>query len=294
MPKTTFACRAVPSGEGASRTLRFVGSTEGVARDGGVLKMEGWQLDGYRANPVFLWGHNQDQPPIGRAVRVAPGADGLEFDIEFPTPDVYPFGDLIGRLYEAGFMKAVSVGFRVLKEREPAASERAAGAQWVSESHELLELSAVPVGADAGALMAARKACRSEDAVLLRSMGPAFEALAQDIEARPYDASGKKIEHPTEEELAAYEAEKKKKKDEARQVGEEALAAIMSRLDAVLERVNVLSSLLVADEPFDGHAQDAAGSAAEQAVEKPVERTSAPSDPYGILSKARQYSGQKE
>lgn len=290
MPKTTMSCRAVPSPEGTGRTLRFIGATEDVARDGGILQMDGWQLDAYRSNPVLLWAHQQDQPPIGRAVRVAPGPDGLEFDIEFPAADVYPFADLIGRLYEAGFMRAVSVGFRVLKEREPVASERAAGAQWVSTAQELLELSAVPVGADAGALVAARSACRAEDAVLLRDMGPAFEALARDIEgeARPYDSSGKKIKDPTPEEIAAYEEEKKKA---PRELSDDAIAALMQRLDQIAERLGVVSSFLMADEPFDGHAQDAAGGAAP-AVEKPVERTGvAPDpDPYQILAKAAAYA----
>ena len=194
MRNATFTCRAVANAEGKARTIRFVGATEDVARDGGILKMEGWQLDDYRANPVFLWAHDQKQPPIGRAVRVSRGAEGLEFDIEFAPADVYPFADLVGRLYESGFMRAVSVGFRVLQERAPNTKERQAGAQWVSEAHELLELSAVPVGADASALAAARGACRQEDVALLRGMGGDFERLAREVEVPVIEVQAEVVE----------------------------------------------------------------------------------------------------
>ena len=197
MRNTTLTCRAVPS-SGPSRTIRFVGATESVARDGGILKMDGWQLDGYRSNPVFLWAHDQKQPPIGRAVRVGRGSEGLEFDIEFAPPDVYPFADLVGRLYEAGFMRAVSVGFRVLEERPPTSAERSQGAQWVSDSHELLELSAVPVGADASALKAAR--ISPEDLALARSMGLVSEmTVSVEVTRAPEDVNLEPTEGMKEE-----------------------------------------------------------------------------------------------
>lgn len=283
-----------------SRVVRFVGATENVARDGGILKLSGWDLDGYRGNPVFLWAHDQKQPPVGRAVNLRRTDSGLEFDIEFPPAEVYPFGELVGRLYEAGYMKAVSVGFRVMRERAPTSAERSLGAEWVSEEHELLELSAVPVGADASALKAARMT--EDDLVLARSMGlaPKMDARAEvttpadaPVEGeRPYDASGKKIKDPTPEEIAAYEEEKKKKHDR-----EIAVDQVVARLDAILQRLEQLFGPEDETPPPEGMPDDAAvdhaGASPSPATSQRAEQDAVNPDTYDILAKAAAYAGRR-
>lgn len=126
--------------------IRFVASTEDVARDGISLAAEGWELDNYRANPVFLWGHDYFRiPPIGRAAVSVEGRE-LIADVTFDQGD--EFARTVERKYREGFLNAVSVGFSI-KEF----SDRADGQAPRSIRHELFDLSAVPVPGDPGALM---------------------------------------------------------------------------------------------------------------------------------------------
>ena len=168
-----------------SRRLRFRGATENVARDGGILEAEGWRLDEYAKNPVFLYAHQHEGLPLGRSTAVTREGSDLNFEVEFPERGVHPFADTVFDLYRTGFMKAVSVGFRVnpKKTRDPSDEERERGAEWVSTDHELLELSAVPVGADPDALMTAARALPKSAAKHLRQIGlDDFVALAREVE----------------------------------------------------------------------------------------------------------------
>lgn len=137
-------------GSPADRTIRFVASTTNVARDGGIV--EKWDLKHYKQNSVFLWSHNPEIPPIARVTRTEMTSRGLEIDAEFAGPDQgYPFADLVYKLYRSRFLNSVSVGFRIIEEREPSEQEREAGARWVGTG-ELYEVSAVAVPADPGAV----------------------------------------------------------------------------------------------------------------------------------------------
>lgn len=172
--------------EGNNRVLRFLGSTEEVARDGGILTRDGWETDEYLRNPVFLWAHDASQPPIGRTTGLKRTDAGLEFDVEFADKATNPFADLVYRLYKTGFMRAVSVGFDPTEMRPPNDEERERGAFWVSTRHTLLELSGVPVGADPNALKVARGVITRADVGFLNGMGPEpFRQLAREAPMDP-------------------------------------------------------------------------------------------------------------
>lgn len=130
------------------RVLRFIGSDETLDRASDVMTLDGWELDNYIKNPVFLFGHDYSQPPIGKAIGVSITEKGLEFDIEFADKETYPFADTIHRLFKGGFMKAVSVGF-IPKEShyDPKANKN-----YITKK-ELLELSAVSVPANPNAVL---------------------------------------------------------------------------------------------------------------------------------------------
>lgn len=137
---------ADPAGADADAPLRFIASTENVARDGLVIEAAGWQLDNYRANPVVLWAHDYwgQHTPIGRAtVEVADKA--LLAEITFDRQD--PFAADIERKYRQGFLNAVSVGWDTL-EFAPSKG----GLPPRITKAELLDISAVPVPGDPGAL----------------------------------------------------------------------------------------------------------------------------------------------
>jgi HK97 family phage prohead protease len=140
----------------SGKTFSFVASTASQDRMGDVIRQDGWDLKAYKNNPVVLFGHNHDQP-IGRAhnVRVHDGA--LKADFEFAPEGVNPFAAQVGRMVEAGFLKAVSVGFRPL-EYKPMKS---GGLEFIKS--ELLEISVVSVPANSEAVAFAKSFASDDD-----------------------------------------------------------------------------------------------------------------------------------
>ncbi|MBW1953565.1 MAG: HK97 family phage prohead protease [Deltaproteobacteria bacterium] len=169
-------------GTPSDRILEFIGSTADVDRYGDIIEVDGWDLENYQKNPVFLWAHDYKQPPIGKAVKVEKTDKGLLFHIKFAAPDEYPFADTIYKLYLGGYLRATSVGFRDL-EREPLTDEDGKQTGWRYTKQELYELSAVPVPANPNALiMAVQKGVVTAHEVE-EMMGVPFE---KDLVLRPY------------------------------------------------------------------------------------------------------------
>ena len=163
------------------RAIDIVGTDERVDRHNTKILVDGWQLDDYRTNPVFLWAHNSDPAvstmPIGRIIGIyretyaragEPAKIGkrLTFRVEFPEKGKYDFADLVYNMYEGKFLRASSVGFRNIKSRrlDPSDDEdkktieqdgfdakHPYGAA-ILEKNALMELSAVPVGSNPNAL----------------------------------------------------------------------------------------------------------------------------------------------
>lgn len=145
----------------ADRTLEIAGSTEDKDRMGDIIRASGWKLGPFKKNPVFMWAHNYDQPPIGRAIKVWVDKDTnrLMFNVEFAGPDIYEFADTVYKLYRGGYLHATSVGFIPLDWEGK--SDENPYPKWegnIYTSQELLELSAVPVPANSNALVSAREA----------------------------------------------------------------------------------------------------------------------------------------
>ena len=137
-----------------SRTIKFVGTRETEDRTGDIIEVAGWELDNFVKNPVFLWNHDPGEGPIGRVTQIAREGSSLVFDVEFASRAVSEFADRVFKLYEAGFLKAVSVGF-IPRAYEPIYKE--AGGEFTGlrfTRQELLELSAVSIPAHQDALAA--------------------------------------------------------------------------------------------------------------------------------------------
>ena len=137
-----------------ARTIEFTSSTETNDRMGDVIRVAGWKLDNFNANPVFLFAHRSEDPPIGGILETRKEfgrSPALVQVAQFATKDVYPFGDTIFKMYKAGFMRAVSVGFMPL-DYKPIIDEEGkfVGNDFIEQ--ELFELSAVPVPANPEAL----------------------------------------------------------------------------------------------------------------------------------------------
>jgi len=126
------------------RVISFLASPNTKDRDNEIIEPTGWVLDNYKKNPVFLWQHNRYEPPIGKAINVYIDNNGLNIDVEFADAQTYEFADTIFKLYQGGYLNAVSVGFMVL-ERDPNDTYRIT-------KQELFELSGVTVPANQDAL----------------------------------------------------------------------------------------------------------------------------------------------
>lgn len=154
--------------------LRFVASTENVARDGVALSMARMDLEAYRKNPVVLWAHDYGgrNLPIGRADARVEG-QRLLADVTFDEAGD-SFAAAVADKYRRGFLSAVSIGWddyvrcpkcgaharaygSVARTKCPGCgSEITDTAPW----HELMDISAVPVGSDPSALLERARAMR--------------------------------------------------------------------------------------------------------------------------------------
>ena len=129
--------------------MTFVISTDEVDHHGDIISARGWQLDTYKNNPVFMWAHDYARPVIGRAVEVWSEPHSLMARMEFAPTN---FAREIAGLYQAGYQRGVSVGFKPLRFEERRHSKTGAllGLKFLEQ--ELLETSAVPVPANRSAL----------------------------------------------------------------------------------------------------------------------------------------------
>jgi HK97 family phage prohead protease len=143
---TVFIRALMQPGQAESGPIRFVASTEGVARDGLVIEAAGWRLENFQKNPVFLWVHDYRSLPIGRVTRAAVEGSNLSIEVEFDQQD--EFARKVESKYRRGFLNAVSVGWQILNLTPGGRNE----APRVVEA-ELLEVSGVPVPSDPDALM---------------------------------------------------------------------------------------------------------------------------------------------
>lgn len=86
-------------------------SSEKIDRYGDVIKLDGWELENFMANPVVLWGHNGRQFPIGKALRIYKQDGKLLADGKFAPEGIYEEADVARKLYATGYLNATSVGF---------------------------------------------------------------------------------------------------------------------------------------------------------------------------------------
>ncbi|MEO1715766.1 MAG: hypothetical protein AAFR76_01530 [Planctomycetota bacterium] len=168
--------------EGVPKRFRFIASTEAPASDGHILMQKGWDFSRYRGQ--VLWAHNgpgfcggrggAPMHPIGHSpgqeiiaeAGYHPDTNRMEMDVDFnveidPRTN-HPFNPpayLTAHQYAAGYLQEVSVGFLIdreqaqprnaLDEEDPRYADRGL----VSMRQVLYELSPVPIGADAGAVL---------------------------------------------------------------------------------------------------------------------------------------------
>lgn len=157
--------------------ITVIASTSGADRADDILDQSGWKLDSFGANPVILWSHNREIPAIGKGAPRVVGSKAdqhLEVDIQFDLND--ELGATIARKFAAGYLNAVSVGFRPgravprnqLPADDPYFGEKSCYGMAYYEN-ELTELSPCNVPCNAEALAVRTK---SEMSAMIKSMDP--------------------------------------------------------------------------------------------------------------------------
>jgi len=159
------AAMAVELPEGESRTIKFVASNEEKDRYGDIVRAAGWVLDHFKNNPVLLFGHNSRDLPIGKVSDISVQGTALVATAEFMPASMNEKAESIFQMLKAGFLNAVSVGFKPLMKpnqiKDPGTNEWTGGYEFIKQ--ELLELSVVPVPALPGALAISRSFAGSVD-----------------------------------------------------------------------------------------------------------------------------------
>jgi HK97 family phage prohead protease len=189
VPALMFA--RVETTDGGPPVFRFRAVTNKQNRLGYVVSEDGWRLDAFKRNPVFLYSHDYSAAPIGRVTEIAADDEGLLAAVVFDPDD--PLAQQIEAKYARGFMHAVSVGFDPVEVEWGQKGEPTRILQ-----QELLEISAVAVPADAGALVLQQLRERFPLAEQVRELGAigahttakADEGAAWDAGAQVRQADG--------------------------------------------------------------------------------------------------------
>jgi len=158
-------------------TITGVFSTEGEDRHGEIVVQDGWDLENYMKNAVILFGHNHWDLPVGKMVKLGietiDGKKYLTGTIKFAVEE-YEMAKTIFNLYAGGYMKAFSVGFRNLDNSIEYDEETNESTVYLTRN-ELLEVSCVPIPANADALVKA-----AADGVDLKAYKKGLEKIKAD------------------------------------------------------------------------------------------------------------------
>lgn len=100
---------------GTRKLFSFIASSDGIKRDGNEIVNSGWLLENFRKNPVFLWCHDYSLLPLGRCPKQEiidyKNGKALRIYVEFADGEDNEMAPKVMRLYEKGFLNAVSVGW---------------------------------------------------------------------------------------------------------------------------------------------------------------------------------------
>lgn len=135
--------------------VEVVISTSELAIDGDIWMTAGVDLSRYRANPVWLWAHDTNEP-IARGENIVVEGDDIKCRVLFAPPGISPMADKIRGLVKSNIINGVSAG-AIPIEIEPLDPKKPKGGQrWLR--WQLLEASFCAVPSNEGAGVVARAA----------------------------------------------------------------------------------------------------------------------------------------
>lgn len=139
-------------------TLEVVATKQVVDRQGDMVMVNGIDASFFMRNPVVPFGHDYKALPVAKGIGIKIEGDELLIKLQFTPEELYEFGYKVFKMFEGGFLRAVSIGFIPVKmawDDELKAT--------VIEKSELLEVSVVPVPANQEALVKAYDVISKEE-----------------------------------------------------------------------------------------------------------------------------------
>jgi hypothetical protein len=99
----------------ASRVVRYRFSDESEGRDKIIVKADAWQTANFNANPVFLWAHLHEEPPIGRVIDLHTQSRQLLGGVKYAETD---FAQTIFELVADRYLGATSTSWLPIEAPE--------------------------------------------------------------------------------------------------------------------------------------------------------------------------------
>lgn len=173
-------------GAGTGIVIPYRIATNKRARDGHIIELSAWRgaaLDPYRQNPLVLWMHDRDLPPIGRAAVWLDEADALWGAAEYVSRDVSEFGGMIGEMAAAGFLHKPSISWQTLVARRDTDQQAIAryGYPMVISSAVMLEFSNVTVESDTATTVGRARAAGIDVGPMVTMAGLVLDGVSQGL-----------------------------------------------------------------------------------------------------------------
>ncbi|QDE84512.1 HK97 family phage prohead protease [Myxococcus xanthus] len=208
---------------GGRRVFKFKASDGDFDRYSDRLNVKGWRVDGYNANGVVLYNHDdgasaamtgaEPQLPIGKG-RVYVEGDALMVDIEFDDED--EFAKKVERKVSKGILNAVSVRYLML----PGQYRQNERGGYDCDAQELLEVSVVTIPGNSRAVRS-KSLDEAPDDLVERIATRVVELLDARAEAKSTDEDVEDESKSTDEEDVEDESKSTDEEDvEDEQKGE--------------------------------------------------------------------------
>ncbi|NVJ08384.1 HK97 family phage prohead protease [Myxococcus sp. AM001] len=201
---------------GGRRVFKFKASDGDFDRYSDRLNVKGWRVDGYNANGVVLFNHDdgaeaassgaEPQLPIGKG-RVYVEGDALMVDIEFDDED--EFAKKVERKVSKGILNAVSVRYLML----PGQYRQNERGGYDCDAQELLEVSIVTIPGNARAVRS-KSLDEAPDDLVERIATRVVELLDARAEAKSTDEEAVEDEQKSEPDEEDVEDESKSADEE--------------------------------------------------------------------------------
>lgn len=143
----------IKDSETKERQFHVVMTNEIINRQGQKVLVDGIKMANFKQYAPLLWAHDWEgqRLPIGRVAKVQKKDGALHGFAEFMPEGMYDFADTVHKMVAGGYIKAVSIGGRILKYHwsdDVQNKDKKVEPYVIIEELELLELSFCPIPAN--------------------------------------------------------------------------------------------------------------------------------------------------